>query len=160
MPELKSFPVFGDGGRIGTLAAPARFLDSRSEKTIHLDEGGELLVSADSLQVQQDGSFRLSGYPPQPRIAEAATNAVPTASDTSAPSGSSEKLYREGYVIEHVKIDRMITEPVYQQQVGDTLILPVVEEILVTEKRMILREEIRITRSRDPIAEVPSSVLT
>ena len=155
MPELKSFPVFGDSGRIGTLAAPARFLDNRSEKTIQLDEGGELLVSADSLQVQQDGSFRLSGYPPKPRITEPAANPAPAVSQTGEAPGARERLYREGYVIEHVKIDRMITEPVYQQQVGDTLILPVVEEVLVTEKRMILREEIRITRSRDPIAEVP-----
>lgn len=31
---------------------------------------------------------------------------------------------------------------------GDTLILPVVEEVLVTEKRLVLVEEVRITRVR------------
>lgn len=31
---------------------------------------------------------------------------------------------------------------------GDTLIVPVVEEILVTEKRLVLVEEVRITRVR------------
>jgi stress response protein YsnF len=34
-------------------------------------------------------------------------------------------------------------EPRYE---GDTLIIPVVEEMLVTEKRLLLREEVRITR--------------
>ncbi len=31
---------------------------------------------------------------------------------------------------------------------GDTLIVPVVEEVLVTEKRLVLVEEVRITRVR------------
>ena len=29
---------------------------------------------------------------------------------------------------------------------GDTMIIPVVEEVLVTEKRLVLREEVRVTR--------------
>ena len=36
-----------------------------------------------------------------------------------------------------------IPEPRYE---GDTLVIPVVEEVLVTEKRLVLTEEIRITR--------------
>jgi stress response protein YsnF len=32
---------------------------------------------------------------------------------------------------------------------GETLVVPVLEEVLVTEKRLVLVEEIRITRVRD-----------
>lgn len=36
-----------------------------------------------------------------------------------------------------------IPEPRYE---GDTLVIPVIEEVIVTEKRLVLTEEIRITR--------------
>jgi len=172
MPELKKFNVFGPDGRIGILSAPARFLDSRSEKTIFLDEGGELIVSSAALHVQPDGSFRFDGsvpktgletLSPQPFVSERTIQTTPMENpttpiaqtpvpDIARPPG--EKLYREGYSIQRTKIDRLITEPVAQRQEGDTLILPVVEEVLVVEKRMMLREEIRITRSRDEVESV------
>ena len=36
-----------------------------------------------------------------------------------------------------------IPEPRYE---GDTLVIPVIEEVIVTEKRLVLTEEVRITR--------------
>jgi hypothetical protein len=53
-----------------------------------------------------------------------------------------------------VQIDRIVAEPPVQRQEGDTLILPVVEEVLVVEKRLMLREEIRITRRREQVEQV------
>jgi uncharacterized protein (TIGR02271 family) len=50
--------------------------------------------------------------------------------------------------IERVAIGRTLPEgevPGVRQE-GDTLVVPVIEEILVTEKRLVLREEIRVTR--------------
>ncbi|MFL5759166.1 MAG: YsnF/AvaK domain-containing protein [Thermomicrobiales bacterium] len=55
-------------------------------------------------------------------------------------------LSRDEVWVEHVAVDREVDtapEPRYE---GDTLIIPVVEEMLVTEKRLLLREEVRITR--------------
>lgn len=50
--------------------------------------------------------------------------------------------------IERVKLDQVVqTAPVVREE-GDLLIVPVLEEILVVEKRLILCEEIRIGRSR------------
>lgn len=43
-------------------------------------------------------------------------------------------------------VDELPPEPRYE---GDTLIVPVVEETLVIQKRLLLVEEIRITRKRD-----------
>src|SRR5437764_15489630 len=59
MPELRQFPVFSERGRIGTLLAHARFLDDRTEKTIRLDGGGEVVVPAGALEVRPDGTFYL-----------------------------------------------------------------------------------------------------
>lgn len=35
------------------------------------------------------------------------------------------------------------------------LIVPVLEEVLVVEKRLVLREELRITRRREPMPSAP-----
>jgi stress response protein YsnF len=43
-----------------------------------------------------------------------------------------------------------IPEPHYD---GDTLVLPILEEVLVVEKRLILREEVRITPVREEVRD-------
>ncbi|KYF63213.1 YsnF/AvaK domain-containing protein [Sorangium cellulosum] len=59
-----------------------------------------------------------------------------------------EPLARERVFVERVAIDQVVTEPPATRQEGDTLIVPVVEEVLVIEKRLVLKEELRITRVR------------
>ena len=59
-----------------------------------------------------------------------------------------EPLTREEVVIERVAINREIDEAVSSRQEGDTLIVPLLEEILVVRKQLILREEVRITRRK------------
>jgi uncharacterized protein (TIGR02271 family) len=57
-----------------------------------------------------------------------------------------EPLVRREFHIEHVPVDRVIESPIEPWYEGDTLVLPVYEEVLVVEKRLVLREEIRVTR--------------
>jgi uncharacterized protein (TIGR02271 family) len=52
------------------------------------------------------------------------------------------------YDIERVPVNRAVQEAPQPRYEGDTLVLPVLEEVLVTEKRLILREEVRIRRKR------------
>lgn len=56
--------------------------------------------------------------------------------------------YREEVSVERVALGRPVNEPVGSRQEGDTLIIPVFEEMLVVEKRLVLKEEIRITKRR------------
>ncbi len=57
-----------------------------------------------------------------------------------------EPLMRQELDIEHVPINAWVDGPVpVQRHEGDTLIVPVLEEVLVVEKRLRLKEEIRIT---------------
>jgi uncharacterized protein (TIGR02271 family) len=61
-----------------------------------------------------------------------------------------EALMHERLEVEHVAIGRRIdTSPPVREE-GDVTIIPVVEEILVIEKRLILKEEVRIRRVRVP----------
>jgi uncharacterized protein (TIGR02271 family) len=55
-------------------------------------------------------------------------------------------LRREQPTIERVAINRVVAEPPPVRQEGDTLIIPVLEEVAVVERRLVLREEIRIRR--------------
>jgi len=66
----------------------------------------------------------------------------------SSDSVIDEPLLRERYEVERVTVNRILTEPAEPRYEGDTLILPVMEEVLVVEKRLVLREEVRVTRTR------------
>jgi len=45
-------------------------------------------------------------------------------------------------------VDRVVAGPVPVRHEGDTMIVPVLEEVLVVEKRLVLKEELRVTRRR------------
>jgi stress response protein YsnF len=55
---------------------------------------------------------------------------------------------QQTYDVERVPIDREVEQAPEPRYEGDTLILPVLEEVVVVEKRLKLREELRITRRR------------
>ncbi|WP_419728045.1 DUF2382 domain-containing protein [Lichenicola sp.] len=59
-----------------------------------------------------------------------------------------ETLASEHVDIEHVEIGRLIDEVPDIRQEGDTLIIPVVEEVAVVVRRLRLTKEVRITRVR------------
>jgi hypothetical protein len=156
MPDPKTFPVYDDTGCIGALVAPARFLDARSEKTIRLTNGEEISVPSTALKVQHDGSFRLlrdrqpiTAPVPAPESTPAAEPAlVPS---LTPPIGA---FFQDDYEIEHVAIGHIVDQPPAERYEGETLILPVMEEVLVYQKKTFLREEIRITRRRKAVGDV------
>ena len=57
-----------------------------------------------------------------------------------------EPLLRDEVTVRRVPINRVTTTPEAARQEGDTLIVPVYEETLVVEKRLVLVEEVHITR--------------
>lgn len=50
--------------------------------------------------------------------------------------------------VERVAVDRPVDTAPEPWQEGDTFVIPVIEEVIVTETRLVVREEIRITRRR------------
>lgn len=57
-----------------------------------------------------------------------------------------EPLADESVEVERVLLDRWVDGPVPVRQEGDTTIITLVEEVVVVEKRLRAREEVRITR--------------
>ncbi|CAA9555937.1 MAG: hypothetical protein AVDCRST_MAG49-2922 [uncultured Thermomicrobiales bacterium] len=75
----------------------------------------------------------------------------------TVPYETTVEVGRDRVEVERVAVNRQIDAMPSPRQEGDTLVVPVVEEVLVTEKRLFVREEIRITRYREtqsvPVAE-------
>lgn len=55
---------------------------------------------------------------------------------------------RDEVEIERVRVDRPVDGPVPVRREGETLVIPLLEEEVVTQKRLVLREELRITKRR------------
>lgn len=153
MDSGQTLRVFDDQGYIGVLVSPKR-MEPGSAKSIRLEDGREIQVSAEDLKARPDGSFYLRravskpAEPPPPPPAEPQTAAAP------APDGIGGEFFEQNYHIERVAVGRILDSPATQRQEGDTLILPVVEEVIVCEKKMVLKEEVRITMKRQPLKEV------
>ena len=56
-------------------------------------------------------------------------------------------LREQGVEVERVPIGRVVEYPPETRQEGDTLVIPIVEEILVVERRLVLKEEVRVRRT-------------
>ena len=61
-----------------------------------------------------------------------------------------ERLARDEVEVRHVPVDRIVAleEAPGNRYEGDTLIVPVLEEVLVVERRVRIKEELHITRIR------------
>ena len=58
-------------------------------------------------------------------------------------------LFRHAVSIERVPVNREVDSVPAPWEEGDLLVIPIVEEVVVVEKRLILREEIRVQRKRE-----------
>jgi uncharacterized protein (TIGR02271 family) len=62
-------------------------------------------------------------------------------------------LMEEKVEVERVPVDRIVEAPPPVRTEGDVTIVPVLEEVLIVEKRLVLKEELRIRRSRSQETE-------
>ena len=62
-------------------------------------------------------------------------------------------LLRTEVQVERVSINQVVAEVPQPRQEGDTLIVPILEEVLVVEKRLMLKEEVRITRTQTEVRQ-------
>jgi stress response protein YsnF len=66
------------------------------------------------------------------------------------PCRIDESLLRDDVQIHHVPVDRIVPldqAPATRYE-GDTLVVPILEEVLVVERRLRIKEELHITRTR------------
>jgi uncharacterized protein (TIGR02271 family) len=156
--------VVGDGNLRGIVLGPSR--QAPDEVAIELDDGREISVPASSLRLQQDGAWYLKRDPAEnghggetvvPVIAEELdigkrkkrTGAVRVTKDAVEHDEKiSMPLTRERAEVKRVIINQPVDGPLPIRREGDTIIMPVVEEVPVVVKRLMLKEEIHVTRRK------------
>lgn len=68
-------------------------------------------------------------------------------------------LLKEEVHIERVPVNKVIDAPVGIRQEGEVTVVPLVEEVLVVEKKLLLKEELHITKERVTVHEPKTEVL-
>lgn len=174
MAKLKKAPLIGKDGLHGTLLKSDDEENVRFRR-LQLEDGQEFLVASDALEVQKDGSYYLPLSLADLEIAQpTALNSGRTETVISLVAEEldvqkqtvvtgrvrlhkivreheetfDEPLLREQVRVEHKPINRVISEPVAVHYEGDTMIIPVLEEVIVIEKRLMLKEELHVTIER------------
>ncbi|MEW6613623.1 YsnF/AvaK domain-containing protein [Thermithiobacillus tepidarius DSM 3134] len=168
--------VIDKHGRRGTVDSEPQALGAtRAALLVKLESGQRILVPADALILRDDGNYAVPfGFAELQSPAKAETAADGEASvlpvieeqlrihkRTRANGGVrvhktvhereaevEEPILREDVQIEHVAVNRIVDSAPAPRQEGDTLVIPLLEEVLVVEKRIMLREELRITKCR------------
>ena len=165
--------VAGKDGWQGTLHLPAEPAGADAHVRVRLDSGRDVWVSPQALMLQQDGSYFLPL--PLSELAAAAAPENPASGEDlviqlleeeisvrkrQVAGGGvrvgvrvhereavvDEPLLREEIQVERVAINRVVERPVPVRKEGETTIIPLLEEVLVVEKRLMLKEEVRITK--------------
>jgi uncharacterized protein (TIGR02271 family) len=171
MSRSKSARVKSRDGLLGTIEPTGG--DDRAgaeHPLVRLDDGRRIRVPAASLVVQQDGSYLLTlGREEIEARAEAegaeefvvpVVHEVLDVQKRLVESGRvrvtkvvhqheevvDEPLLREEVEVERVAINRAIDGSVAVRHEGDVMIVPILEEVLVVEKRLMLKEELHIRR--------------
>lgn len=70
-----------------------------------------------------------------------------------------EPLVKEGVEIKHVAIDRFIEQPVETRTEGELTIIPVMEEVLIVEKKVLLKEELHVRRITERVTHLQKEVV-
>jgi uncharacterized protein (TIGR02271 family) len=165
--------VTGKDGVRGTIDTTTWPLDgSNAEVLVQLESGQRVLVPREALIQQGEGHYALtmdvanlaqqhaeSALQQQPHVLPVIVEELDvqkrpretgrvriTKRVHEQEALVDEPLLRDEVAIEHVPINRFVEGPVSMRSEGDTLIIPLLEEVLVVEKRLLLKEELHLTK--------------
>jgi len=151
--------------------------------TIRLDDGRRIRVPAASLVLQEDGSYLLTLGREETearddpeggeKLVVPVVHEVMDVQKRWVESGRvrvtkvvhqheeivDEPLLREDVEVERIAINRAVDGPVAIRHEGDVTIVPILEEVLVVEKRLVLKEELHIRKRRSEVSQPQRIVL-
>ncbi|HEX7646309.1 MAG TPA: YsnF/AvaK domain-containing protein [Noviherbaspirillum sp.] len=144
---------------------------------LRLDDGTQLLVPLSALARLDDGGWRLPftfdaareevddvqmSFPVMEERLQVGKRLVDTGRGLRIRKTVGERervidepLMRDELAVEHVPVGQIVPgdAPPQMRYEGDTLVVPVLEEVLVVQKQLLLKEEVRITRHRHEVRE-------
>ncbi len=168
--ELAGARVIDTGGNTASIVA-ADGNGPDAQVWVRLEQGAQVLVPVKLLERQEDGVYRLPfafrsagaqgpvqmSFPVMEEELHVAKRVVDTGRGVRIHKTIAEReqvveqdLRRDELQVEHVAIGRLLDDGDVPQTryEGDTLVVPVLEEVLVVQKQLLLKEEVRVTRRR------------
>jgi uncharacterized protein (TIGR02271 family) len=180
MEKQRTAWVVGNNGLAGSIVQELRSETGEEQVLVRLISGRELVLPRSELVMQSEGTYYVNLAPEDLErqlgagaTREGETLVVPVAEETlsvqkrAVPTGVvrvhktvrereevvDEPLMRELVDVERVVVNRVVEAAPEVRREGDVLIIPVLEEVLVVEKRLMLKEEIRITLQKGEFRE-------
>jgi uncharacterized protein (TIGR02271 family) len=172
------YVVSADGAR-GAIIAGTPMAEGQQVR-VRFEDGREVLVPASLLELRSDGAYSL----PLARAALSSFEAgagerlvIPVVEEElevetlqhshtvrvqkhvrTREETVDVPVQRDEVTVERVPIGRVVETAPQVRSEGDTTVVPVLEEVLVVEKRLMLKEEVRITIQR--VAETSQQRVT
>ena len=184
MSRSRAARVKSRDGLLGTIEPAGETERTAPDSTyIRLDDGRRVRVPAASLVLQKDGSYLLTLGREELEARDESTGGenlvVPVVHEVLdvekrwVENGRvritkvvhqheevvDEPLLREEVEVERIAINRAVDGPVAIRHEGDVMIVPILEEVLVVEKRLVLKEELHIRRRRVEVSQPQRMVL-
>lgn len=180
--HMESARVVREDGQVGTVLQQVTAEDGQTRWLVAFGDGSRLAVPPDLLVARADGAYGLA------LDAGSYTGAVVEDEQIVIPVVA-EELTVERALVERRKVrvhkrvetrEELVDEPTMREEVSverlpvnqiisgeapaaryeeGTLVIPILEEIIVVEKRLLLREEVRISKQRRAISNPQRIVL-
>jgi len=172
---MRNAAVVRDDGTRGSVVAD----EDPGRLVVQFDDGSRLDIAREALVRQDDGSYRLSTPSDTPQAASRELVIPVIAEELNVETHRVDRgrvrvnkriesheevvdtpLVREEVVVERVPINTLVEgeAPAIRDEDG-VLIIPLVEEVTVVEKRLLLREEVRVSRHRTTTSTPQTVVL-
>lgn len=185
MQYAESLPVIGKDGLRGTLAKAPPLLDKyTTEVVLRLQNGQKIMVPLSALTLLSDGSYYVALSPTDlapgkqnngvqeplvlPVVAEKLEVQIHKKETAKVRITTvvhehqevvDQPLIHEEVAIQHLPINRLVESAPQVRYEDDVMIVPVLEEVLVVEKRLMLKEELHISRRRVEVHKPQSITL-
>jgi uncharacterized protein (TIGR02271 family) len=176
--KTKPTPVFCTDGRLGSIIDDEHTAtDGSQQALIELTDGTQVLIPTNVLSKRTDGSYALpfsrQAIQQDYRTPDGTRIVIPIVAEELSVGKRvietgrvrvhknvhehteqiDEPLFREHVHVERVAVDKVLEQPVGVHYEGDVMVIPVIEEVLVVEKRLIHRENVRISKLRTATTE-------
>lgn len=178
MAHSKPMIVTGKNNLRGTIEPGEQPPGDKNRVLVRLDNGQKVWISSDMLILQDDQSYylpldlaQLEQLPGQARNSETVT--IPVVEEElevqkrQVETGRvritkvvqeqeeivDEPLLQEKIEVRRVPVNRPVDGPIPIRHSGDTMIVSLLEEVLVVEKRLMLKEELHITKRQVEVHE-------
>jgi uncharacterized protein (TIGR02271 family) len=175
--NLQGAPVVRDDGVTGEVVTVTAHGDGPAMAVIRFDDGAQVAVSPQMLSPQEDGMYRLMLA--ASRLAAEEDLVIPVVAEeirvgTQQVTRGVVRVHKrvesheetvdtpvsaEEVIVERLPVNTLVEGEAPQIREEDgVVIIPVFEEVLVVEKRLLLREEVRLVK-RISTSSVPQKVV-